>query len=471
MPEQLGGVRVRLTLIAVAVTVLVSTVVGAWLVTSVERSLSSDLRRNELDSIAEVRAALASGVPPADVDLRGIASQASAGGLTVQLIEGGRVLATTGPADPVLGGSPVARTEAAASAAGTSGTTRQVDLPEGRYSLTSEALPTARGELAVLAASPLEPIRQSVLAVRNNLLIALPILVGVVGLLTWVLAGRALRPVESIRREVEEISGTTLSRRVPVPTSADEVARLAATMNAMLDRLEDSASRQQRFVADASHELRSPVAAIRTELEVAQRTAAPEDWPAIAAQLLVEEARLERLIEDLLVLAALDEPEHAGRLETIALADVVTATPREPAEDRPGIVVDLATDVAVRGIPIQLERVVTNLVDNAVRHADRAVRVSLTSDGGTAVLEVDDDGPGIPVEDRTRVFDRFTRLDAHRSRGDGAGGSGLGLSLVRGIVAVHHGSVTIEDSPLGGTRVRVRLPLAARPLTSVPLSS
>ena len=127
------------------------------------------------------------------------------------------------------------------------------------------------------------------------------------GGLTWVLAGRALRPVESIRAEVESISGTTLDRRVPVPDSGDEVARLAETMNAMLDRLEDASVRQQRFVADASHELRSPVAAIRTELEVAQRTATAEEWPAVADRLLAEEARLEAVITDLLLLATLDE--------------------------------------------------------------------------------------------------------------------------------------------------------------------
>lgn len=306
-------------------------------------------------------------------------------------------------------------------------------------------------------------VEHSVAGVRTSLYVAFPVLVGGAGLFAWVLAGRALRPVEAIRTEVEAISATTLDRRVPVPPSGDEVARLAHTMNAMLDRLEDASARQQRFVADASHELRSPVTAIRTELEVAQRTAGPADWPAVAERLLAEEARLEAVIADLLLLASLDEPVLGADAVVVDLAELAHEEARRHVPEGGHVVVevDAPAPVLVTGNRTQLRRAVANLLDNAGRHARSSVRLSVRQRDQRARVLVDDDGPGIPDADRDRVFERFTRLDEHRARNHTSGGAGLGLSLVRGIADRHGGTAHIETSPLGGARAV--LDLAARP--------
>jgi signal transduction histidine kinase len=309
-------------------------------------------------------------------------------------------------------------------------------------------------------------VEHSVAGVRKSLYVAFPVLVGSAGLLAWVLAGRALRPVEAIRAEVEAITATTLDRRVPVPPSGDEVARLANTMNLMLDRLHDASNRQQRFVADASHELRSPVTAIRTELEVAQRTAGPGDWPAVAERLLGEEARLEAVIADLLLLASLDdEASAATEAVVVDLAELAVEEARRRAPDRAevSIEVDAPHPVLVEGSRTQLRRALANLLDNAGRHARSSVRVAVHGRDGRARVLVDDDGPGIPDAARERVFERFTRLDDHRARnGDTLGGAGLGLSLVRGIADRHQGSASVETAPLGGARLLLELPLSRR---------
>jgi signal transduction histidine kinase len=317
---------------------------------------------------------------------------------------------------------------------------------------------TPGGTLTVWAAAPVDEVERSVAAVRRALWWGLPSLVLVVGLVTWRLVGRALRPVEAIRAEVEAIGGTTMHRRVPEPGSQDEVARLARTMNQMLGRLEVSARRQRQFVSDASHELRSPVAAIRTELEVALVEGEAADWPVVARTALGEEARLERLIDDLLVLAASDEvrPPPPAPVDLAALAAEEASRPRRvpvtaAAPDEP---------VLVAGDAGQLRRVLANLVDNAARHAHAAVTVAVGPDGdGGVEITVDDDGDGIAPEDRERVFARFTRLDEGRARD--RGGSGLGLAVVRSLVRRHGGTVHAEASPTGGARLVVRLPAAA----------
>jgi signal transduction histidine kinase len=282
------------------------------------------------------------------------------------------------------------------------------------------------------------------------------------------IVGRALRPVEAIRAEVEAISESTMHRRVPEPGSGDEVDRLARTMNAMLDRLETSSVRQRRFVSDASHELRSPIAAMRTQLEVALQPAGAgfADWPQVATSVLAEEARLEDLVTDLLLLASIDEqslradeatPVVALRAVAGAQADRSRRVPVELSEGEP-VAVAVRRDL--------MERVIANVVDNAARHARSGVRVIVSQRDHRARLVVDDDGPGIPQEDRTRVFERFARLDDARAR-DG-GGAGLGLALVKAIVERHGGRVSIDDSPLGGARVIVELPASDEAPTEGP---
>jgi signal transduction histidine kinase len=272
---------------------------------------------------------------------------------------------------------------------------------------------------------------------------------------TWIVTGRTLHPIEGIRREVATISGSELSRRVPQPRGDDEVARLARTMNAMLDRLQDSRDRQRRFVSDASHELRSPVATIRHELEVALAHPDQTTVEALAADLLAEDLRLEGLVEDLLLLARADEDTLSLIARPVDLDDLVLA---EAARlRRRGIVrVDTSSLSAgrVAGDPAQLTRLVRNLADNAERHARSVVSLALGARSGQLTLTVGDDGDGITEADRVRIFERFTRLDGARTRD--AGGAGLGLAIVAAVARVHGGTVHVEPGP--GARFVVVLP-------------
>ncbi|HET6287809.1 MAG TPA: ATP-binding protein [Amycolatopsis sp.] len=304
-----------------------------------------------------------------------------------------------------------------------------------------------------LFVSPWETLR-TLGTFDDTLVFFVPLAVLITALAAWLAAGRALRPVEAIRRELAEVSGSRLDRRVPVPPSRDEVARLATTMNETLDRLQQAYDQQERFVADASHELRSPLANLRAGLEVALTHADRADWPGVAHRSLLDVQRLQRITADLLQLAVdpADIPEDA-----VDLADVVGEQVAERAlEPGPAVVSDVDGPAPVAGEPVQLERLLRNLLDNAVRHARSSVTVRLRREAGEAVLEVLDDGPGIPAADRERVFDRFARLDDARARD--AGGTGLGLTLARDIAVRHGGSLRAEDGA-SGARLVARLPL------------
>ncbi|MEV0678637.1 HAMP domain-containing sensor histidine kinase [Actinosynnema sp. NPDC050436] len=283
---------------------------------------------------------------------------------------------------------------------------------------------------------------------------AVPVAVLVVAAVAWLATGRALRPVEAIRREMAEIGEHDLARRVPVPQSGDEVAGLAATTNATLDRLERSLRRQQQFVADASHELRSPLAGLRAGLEVALLHADRADWPRTASRALADVQRLQDLTSDLLLLAG----SEADQVPPVAVDLAEMA--REQAAER-GVACVADGPAPVRGRPARLDRLLRNLLDNAQRHARSQVTVRVTTEHpagagpGEVVVEVLDDGPGIAPEDRERVFERFTRLDDARARD--TGGSGLGLAIARGIAQRHGGTLRVEDGD--GARLVARLPL------------
>ncbi|MER6214239.1 HAMP domain-containing sensor histidine kinase [Streptomyces sp. NPDC001674] len=288
-----------------------------------------------------------------------------------------------------------------------------------------------------------------------------PLLLALVAWVTWRVTGRALGPVEAIRAEVAGISDRDLHRRVPVPPTGDEVARLARTMNSTLDRLESSGIRQRQFIADASHELRSPLTVLRTQLEVALAVRDPELWPELISGALEDTDRLERLCSDLLLLARIDAAQPAASVR-LDLGDLVRDAVDARLGDRVPVRVHAEDGIVVEGSELWLTRVVTNLLDNAQRFADRRVDLTLRATGGpgtrTAVLEVRDDGPGIPPADRERVFERFTRLDDARSRDHG--GAGLGLAIARDLAAHHGGTLTAEPSPTPGARLLLRLPVA-----------
>ncbi|MBT2871801.1 sensor histidine kinase [Streptomyces sp. McG7] len=306
-----------------------------------------------------------------------------------------------------------------------------------------------QGRLTVHAGAPLAAEHSAVGTALTAMLIGFPLLLGVVAAVTWLVTGRALRPVEGIRREMAAITASEdLRRRVPEPATHDEIARLARTTNATLAALESSVERQRRFVADASHELRSPIASLRTQLEVA--AAHPELLDLDGA--VEDTVRLQNLAADLLLLARLDAGERpAGtRVDLAALA-------REEAAGRQRVTVE-AEPAEVSGSRGQLGRVLANLLDNAERHARERITVTVRREGGEAVVGVADDGEGVADADRERIFERFVRLDAARSRDDG--GAGLGLAIARDVAVRHGGTLTAGAAPAGGALFELRLPLA-----------
>jgi signal transduction histidine kinase len=320
----------------------------------------------------------------------------------------------------------------------------------------AEGARTPEGPRTVLVARALVGVFETTAVVTQLLIVGLPVLLLVVAVTTWVIVGRALAPVEAIRREVDGISAAQLHRRVPQPEADDEIGRLAATMNRMLARLEDARNSQRRFVSDASHELRSPITTIRQHAEVA--LAHPDRMTAqeLADVVLAEELRMQRLVEDLLLLARADEHVLPRR----APVDLDDLAFEEAGRLRSSTALRVGTSgvgaARVNGDIDALRRVLRNLGDNAARHAKSRIAIGLADRDGTTVLTVDDDGPGIPESERERVLKRFVRLDEARSRDDG--GSGLGLAIVDEVTRAHHGSMSISQSPLGGARVQVSLP-------------
>jgi signal transduction histidine kinase len=319
----------------------------------------------------------------------------------------------------------------------------QVDTPAGQ-------------DITIYAGASLAIADNAVAGVRRAMLIGLPLLLALVASVTWLVTRRALRPVEAIRTELAEIMGGDLSRRVPVPASHDEIARLATTTNTTLTALEESAQRQRRFIADAAHELRSPIASLRTQLEVAKAHPRLLELDGLIA----DSVRLEHLAADLLLLARLDAGEQP-RTDRVDLAALIHDEITHRTGDLHPVRVEIPEDrIAVLGSRIQLGRVLANLVDNAQRHAATAVRISLTRNDNEVVLAVSDDGTGVPLADRDRIFRRFVRLDDARSREDG--GAGLGLAIVRDVVERHRGEIRVDDSTDGGARFAVILPNADR---------
>lgn len=423
-----------------------------------------------------------------------------AGGQLVQVVDANhRVRSASVDADrlvPLLRESEIPRARAGTlryvpgERAGLTGPLRVVVVPAG---------PTHDPQL-VIVARPVGDVRHGVDVVRVALIVVYPLFVVGMALAGWRVAGAVLRPVEALRAGAERIAAASASQRqhpsrgddespppdrLPLPPSHDEIHRLAVTLNRMLDRLAAARDRQRAFVADAAHELRSPLASMRTQIEVAQRlderarvggpgaasAADGEGDPGrshdeepvneLLTDLLVDVDRLARLVNDLLTLARADEsppPIRTGSVDLTELAGEVVARFRQA---RVPVTIVSAEPLWTRGDRDALARVLTNLLDNAVRHArGRVIVAAGTSDAGEAVVSVIDDGPGVPPADRERVFDRFTRLDDARSREDG--GTGLGLAIVRELLRSHGGTITLADAVSGesgaGLRAEVRLP-------------
>jgi signal transduction histidine kinase len=357
---------------------------------------------------------------------------------------GGTVLAATPGASRVLPMLPPARLAAATNERRKFTTTKSALGPAPLRVAVERA--TYRGvPVTVVAAVPFADVRDTLLALRRVMFVVVPLLVLAVALATWLAVGSALQPVDELRAAADavDMSAAGFATRLPVPAGADELRRLGETLNRMLGRLHRSNERQREFIADAAHELRSPIASVRTQLEVALGT--PTDvatWPLIARDVLTDVERLSRLADDLLLLARLDS--GAG--------SAFGAVPVDMAE----VAGQAGPPALVTGDPAALRRMLDNLLTNARRHAATIVEVQVSVEGGVVVVTVDDDGRGLPEGDRERVFERWVRLDAARSREEG--GSGLGLPIARSIARAHGGDVSLTLSPLGGVRAVITLP-------------
>jgi signal transduction histidine kinase len=447
--RRLGGVRVRTTLAATVIVGVAIAVTAVGLILFLRQSLVEQVDEIAYARAQDVAALARQGALPAELTVAG-----DDGHVTQVVDDTGRVLATT----TGNGGGQVAADLTVFRPVSAQSTARTVDPPpRGGTAFRVVALRTGtpHGPVTVYVASTLEPVDETTAALQRALAVGAPILLLLVALTTWALVGRALRPVDAIGAEVADISGHSLDRRVPVPATGDEISRLAGLMNTMLDRLQAAADRQRRFVADASHELQTPLAAVRTDLEVALAHPESTDFRETATDVLAANRRMERLVADLLFLARADERVTRTAAVPVDLDDVVLSeVARMRGNSRLRVDTRAVSGAAVSGRPDDLARVVRNLLDNAERYASSLVTVSLASDDGHATLVVQDDGPGIPPADRVRVFERFTRLDSSRS----SLGTGLGLAIAQEIVDVHGGTIRAEDVDRGA-RLVVRLPL------------
>ncbi|WP_245573326.1 HAMP domain-containing sensor histidine kinase [Amycolatopsis benzoatilytica] len=323
------------------------------------------------------------------------------------------------------------------------------------YRVVSEGVNGPGGPFTVISARSLEPVTEA--STRLTLLlglISLPLL-GIAGFAVYRSVGSALRPVERMRRTVAEISTRDLALRVPLPPGGDEVHRLAVTLNEMLERLRSAQAAQRRFVADASHELRSPLSTISTALDVSSQH--PETTTELVPVITRETARLRELVDDLLMLARTDDATDRPARTEVDLDDIVRAEAERVRAEAPVEIEVRAGPAKVRGSEAQLRRAVRNLVDNACVHARERVRIASSVQNGMVLVEVSDDGPGVAEADRERVFERFVRLDESRRRG----GAGLGLSIVAGIAARHGGRARyaeVADSRYPGAHFVIELP-------------
>ncbi|MDF5758534.1 ATP-binding protein [Spongiactinospora sp. TRM90649] len=312
----------------------------------------------------------------------------------------------------------------------------------------------------VVHAATRTPVPTGTLGPEIGLMVLAVVLIALAGWSIWRAVGHSLASIERIRREMTEITASDLTRRMPVPAEGEpsnEVDRLAETVNRTLDRLERAVEHERQFASDASHELRTPLTGLRTRIEFALADQEDTDPWQTLREVLGDADRIQAIVEDLHTLSRMDSGyrPHKSRVDLAALTRaVLTETSLKMR-----VSADLGRSVPVPGEAEQLKQLVSNLLTNADRHANSEVAVSVTASDGRAVLEVSDDGGGIPPADRERVFQRFTRLDTARSRS--MGGTGLGLSIARDIATAHGGRLRVEDPPRGsGTRMVLRLPMA-----------
>lgn len=455
------GIRARTALAATLVVGVVLAAAAAGLVLTMRSALRSSIRAAAATRASDIALLAHSGSLPRSIPGRGES-------LLAQVLDAHSQVIAESPS--MEGEAPIAHVSLRP------GSTRTFTVPslaekEARqggeveaptpFLVAAQSAQTTSGPVTVLVAAPLSPLEDVSDALVPMLWVGVPLVLLAVAGTTWALTGLALRPVGAVRREAEAISSSIPDRRLPVPSAHDELRDLVETMNRMLDRIEAASLAHRRFSVDASHELKSPIAAIRTMLDVALRDPSAVDMPALLEDLLAEDERLELLVSDLLLLGHDDD---GGLRLSVAQLDVGRVIEEEVASvarlggKRIGTQdvqpVTLVADAA------RVRQLLRNLLDNAVRHASTSVWVGAREEDGAVVVTVSDDGPGISEADRERVFGRFVRLDEGRARNDG--GSGLGLCVCRAIVRAHGGEIRVAEPEHGGATLEVRLPLGPR---------
>jgi signal transduction histidine kinase len=444
------GISARSAIMSATVVFVALVIAGGFLVLVLYRSLLSSVDDAAGGRVRDILAGLAVDAPS---ELDGALLTTDQRVVAVQIIDGnGKVVARSdsAPDTPLM---PVT----------SFGTTMRKGIPDDEspdndMRISGQTADTTTGRYTVLAGGGSESAESTIATVAILFAVAAPIVIGVAAVASYRLVKRSLRSVEAIRTRVAEISAAQLCERVPVPTQKDEISALATTMNEMLARVETGHAAQRRFVSDASHELRSPLATIISALEVAQDYPELLDEELKNGSLIPEAHRMQALVEDLLLLARADERGLTMRENDIHL-DVIAEGDAARIRRESGLHVHTDIDaVRLIGDGNGICRVLRNLLDNAVRHAASCIEITVAQRGDRVVLTVSDDGPGIPAADRIRVFDRFMRIDTDRSRQ--GGGSGLGLAIVAEIIAAHKGTVGIDERPGGGTRATVTLPAA-----------
>ena len=443
--------RTRATLLATTITGLTLVLGAVALMLTLEARLSSgadDLARSRVQDLLTVAAAGDLPATLTTLDDEGVAQVVDADGRVLASSPNVRDRPRIAAFDP--GGALVVRT---------------VDAPDDAetetYRLWAGTGDTPDGPVTAYVGTSLESVDEASAALRRALLVGVPVVTLLLALGTWLVIGAALRRMDRIRAEVDTITEDRLDRRVPDNGVADEVGLLAATMNRMLQRLETSARRQRDFVADVSHDLQSPLAAQRAQLEVALAHPGSTDPEAMGRELLAVTGEMERLVADLLVLAAADAgtgAPDAGALDagTLDLEDVVL---EEATRARAGTTLRIDT-AGVSAAPVRahrsdVQRIVRNLLENALAHAITEVELRVAVEAGGARLDVLDDGPGVPDGDRHRIFDRFQRGDAARTRH--TAGSGLGLPIARTLAERAGGRLDLASRGRGAHFV-LRLP-------------
>lgn len=442
------SLRTRMLLTAASATAVVMVIGGVLLMSILRSELIETARDDGILEAKRVAEMARTGDLPAELPRTGDLSVA------VQVVQSGHVVSGTSNA---FGRQVFLLKEPRP---GETSITEMAQLPideKGPYRVIALGTETPTGNATVFVAVDLEDVEEFVGVARNVGGAGLFALVLTLSAVFWVVIGRTLAPVSAIRERADAITGSELHQRVPEPVGRDEISDLARTINAMLGRLESSAQRQEAFVADAAHELRSPIASLQARLETELLSPHTGTDDRMTRDLLRETIRMGRLVDHLLLLARSDAGTISADKIPVDMEEVVRDSITSAGTTNVPVTTEKVEPVQVMGQPALLEHVISNLLDNAGRYANSSIDVSLRANGRHAILTVDDDGPGIPEHLRDDVLHRFVRVDESRERG--TGGAGLGLAIVSEIVHVHAGEIEITDSPTGGARVRVLLPL------------